>query len=280
MTERDLSTLVRDHVTSDEPPFALSPDTAIGQGRRVVRRRRAIAGIACAAVLTAGAAVAAPRLADDGGSSGKGIDPAIQQALDEYDAEEMPRIMDEHAKAVLADAGLDFGMGEFVAGRVNSDDPLPLGRMDEAEAMTISYGRNTGHRFSLELLHAGSEAEGNAREDCANSLADGTYLRCAVTLSDRGDVVVTRFWAFTPGLRGLNHDGGSVVPRSRLDDIDPRALWFELNVKVIKSDTFLTRASETVKAPDQAAAESRLQVRDAALAELAADPDLVMPRPE
>ena len=51
MTEHDLTTLVRDHVSSDEPPFTLTPDDAIGRGRRAARTRRLLAGGATLAVL-------------------------------------------------------------------------------------------------------------------------------------------------------------------------------------------------------------------------------------
>lgn len=283
MTERDLSALVRDHVTSGEPPFALSPDSAIGQGRRVVRRSRTIAGVACAAVVATAAFVAVPRLADNSSTSGTGIDPAIQRALDEYDASQMPRIMDEHATVVLDAAGLDLGKGEFFAGAgPNSHESLPPDRLDEAEGMGITYGRGTDQEFGLQLQHSGSDAEGDTRKDCANSLADGTYLSCEVTVSDRGEVVLTRLWALTPGhLMGpSNTRGWEVVSRGRLDNIDPRKLWFERNVKVVKSDTFLTNAEERVKAPDRATAESRMRVPEAALRDLATDPDLVIPLPK
>ena len=44
MTDHDLSTLVREHVSSDEPPFA-GPAGVIARGRRTVRSRRLTAGV-------------------------------------------------------------------------------------------------------------------------------------------------------------------------------------------------------------------------------------------
>lgn len=73
----DLNELLRNHVSESEPGPVMFPDAVIARGRRTVRARRVIAGVACAAVLAVGAAVAAPRL----GSSNSQGEPATTEEI-------------------------------------------------------------------------------------------------------------------------------------------------------------------------------------------------------
>lgn len=274
MTERDLSTLVRDHVTSNEPPFALSPDTAIGGGRRVVRRRRAIAGIACAAIVTTGAVVAAPMLADDRADSGKAIDPATQEALDNYDPQEMAKLLKERTDGVLDSSYPDHPEGKVWVGDGDGVQ-LPVEHWDKASGMSVSYGAvRADHSFSVNLLHSGAEAEGDANRVCADDLEEGIYLVCEVDTTAGGDVVVTRV-----GAKRWAGDIWYSVTRDQIDDVNPENLWFDRTVKSVHSETFLTTARENVKAADLETAESLFQVPVSDLIDLATDPALVVPPP-
>ena len=75
MTEHDLSTLVRDHVSSDEPPRRPRRDR-----RRRPRRphRRLAAGVGVAAVLAVAGALVVPQLGDgtDGAEPGASTPPS------------------------------------------------------------------------------------------------------------------------------------------------------------------------------------------------------------
>jgi hypothetical protein len=275
MTEHDLSTLVRDHVDSAEPPFGLAPATVIRDGRRTVRRRRLAAGGAALTVLLAGATAVPQILGDDSPTrASTAVDPATQAFLETYDAAEMPRILEEESRAVF-ERSLDLGEATFRA-TDNNDATLPPTWWDRASGMSLSYGGTSEHRLSVDLAHARGEAEGSARRYCESGLSDGYYLECTVDARDDGSVVVSTLWALRP------HGGGMfiAVDAAQLATIDPDRLWFERRVKVVKSETFVTYVSETVKAPSEEAAQAAFQVPEADLVELGTDPQVVIPAPE
>lgn len=277
MTEHDLTTLVPDHVSSDEPPFTLTPDDAIGRGRRAARTRRLLAGGATLAVLAVGGAVVGPQVlgSDTPRDRSTAIDPATAAFLADYDASQMPRILEDESRAVLERSVDDLGPATFKAGD-NQGRALPEKWWDRASGMSVSYGGGTDHRFSVNLAHARGEAEGNAQEYCRSGLSDGYYLECTVDAPGDGSVVITKLWALRPYMG----NGFIAVTSDELATIDADALWFERTVKVVKSETFVTYVSETLKAPSLAAAEAAFEVPAADLAELGTDPQVVMPAPE
>jgi hypothetical protein len=281
MTER-LTTLLREHVERQEPPFLLQPEPVLRQGRRRLRRRRV--GVVAAA-LVAGAVAAAPAVVSRGETSS--ADDATASALAGYRADRMPATLRAAAEAAFSRSGTDFGAGTFGA----FDDQgtaLPARHWDKASSMSVSYGGGTDHRFELLLMHSGSEAEGDARQACANDLADGYAFTCEVTTTDTGAVVTVRVLAMRPA---KDMSGWSAVTRDELrtgrpvstdpdqGPIDRGQVWFERAVESVHSDTFLTSALERVKAPDLATAEERFSVRLADARDLVTDPTLAIPRP-
>jgi hypothetical protein len=293
-TEHDhdggLATILRAHVEEHEPPFALSADTSIALGRRTLLRRRARRGLT--GVLVAAAAVAAVPLMPWGGGRGgedlRGLDPATAYALEHYDAQQMPRILEEHTRAALG-VGLDgLGRGGFSAGD-SQGNPLPAKYYDKASSMTLSYGADGDRRVRVELLHSGSEAEGDARKNCENDLAQGYVFSCEVTTTAAGDVVTTRVTALRP--LEVQGAGWSVVTPEELrtgvpvkgdpsqEPIDPGGVYFSRSVESVHSKTFLSVAEEIVKAPSLTAATAAFRVPPAAMEAVVTDPGLVIPRP-
>jgi hypothetical protein len=291
MTDHDLATLVREHVQRDEPPFLMSSDTVMALGRRTLVRRRARRGVA--GVLVAAAAVAAVPFLPWGGGPGnsddlQGIDPATAYALEHYDAQKMPQLIDDHARAVLSRSVDNLGSAEFSAGD-GQGSPLPPKLYDKASSMGVAYGEKSDHRIRVELMHAGSEAEGDARKSCANDLTDGSVFSCEVNVSDTGDVVTTRVTA----LRPLNAVGArwSVVTRKELrtgipgkgdpdqSRIDPDDVYFARTADSAHSKTFVTVAEEIVKAPSLAEAMAAFEIPSADLEQIVTDPVLVIPLP-
>lgn len=275
MTEHDLSTLVREHVSSDEPAFA-GPHDVIARGRRTVRTRRLTAGVGVAAALAVAGALVVPQLAGDPRprSESNGIDPAIQKVLNSYEAEAMPEVLEGAARSVLSRTVPDLGPGEFSA--YSDGKELQPGDYDRAGGMVVTFGTRE-HDWHVELLHAGSEAEGDPEQSCRQDLREGGYLKCAVTRLDNGDVAVERVIALQ---KAGPEWGWGWVARHQLDLFPSDILWFERQVEVIKSETFLTRSVEKVKAPSLEAAEQEMLVPVEDLIALGADPQLVIPQPE
>ncbi|HTW16336.1 MAG TPA: hypothetical protein VMF51_14470 [Nocardioides sp.] len=278
MTERDLTTLLHDHVTHDEPPTPL-PTRAIADGRRRIRRRRlGLAGGALAAIALAGAVVVPLRSGDEPRESV--MDPASVDALAEYDALRMPELMDEHVRRVLERSVPDLGPSTFIA-RDDQWTPIPRRHWDKASRLSVSYGSRE-HEWEVSISHARGEAEGGAETYCASELAGGFALECTVERTDDGDVVIKQLQALTLhrtfGRLDPNMPWGVVraerIASTRLDE-----LWFERHVKVIKSATLLTYVEERVKVTDRdpEAAPFRTSYDD--LVEIGTDPTMVMPRP-
>ena len=291
MADHDLATLVREHVRQDEPPFLLSADTVMAVGRRTLVRRRARRGFA--GVVVAAAAVAALPLAPWGGSGvgedKTGIDPATAMALENYEADRMPGILESHVRLALGDGLAGLGRAEFTAAD-SQGNPVTPKDYDKASSMEVEYGGDGDRRVRVSLLHARSEAEGNARKNCANDLADGYVLSCEVTTSDRGDSIRTDVMAVRK-LEGFAGADWGVITleelRTRLaregnpssKPIDPAGVYFIRSVESVHSESFLTRAEEIVRAPDVATAEQRWLVPVADLVDVVTDPELVIPEP-
>jgi hypothetical protein len=292
MTDRDLKTLVREHVRADEPPFLMAPDTSIALGRRTLVRRRARRGFA--GMLVAAAAIAAlplmPWSGGPGGGDKTGIDPATAAALRNYDARRMPAIIDEHVRATLGD-GLDgLGAGVFRA----SDDQgvtLPPRYYDKASGMSVSYGAHGDARqVVVSLMHSRSEAEGGARKICKDDLAAGYAFACTVGTSSNGDTVTTRVMAvrmqpdFPDATWGAVtreelRTGVPVAGNPSQKPIDPSEVYFIRDVESVHSETFLTSAQEIVKAPSFEGAQQAFKIPVEDLAQVVTDPELVIPEP-
>lgn len=291
MTDSDLRTLVRDHVTRDEPPFLLSPATSVALGRRTLVRRRARRGLA--GVLTAAAVVAAVPLLPWGGGPvdepGGSVHPATADALEHYDASRMPGILDRQARAVLSRSVADLGPADFTASDDQGQD-LPARYYDKASAMEVAFGGTSDRRWRVALMHARSEAEGDARKICAEDLRSGYAFSCTVSTSEAGDTVTTKVTAMRP-LSKFGPGSWGALTREELrtgvpgqgnpsrKPIDPEKVYFTRTVESVHSETFLTVAQEIVRAPDHATALELWQVPAEDLAELVSDPLLVIPEP-
>lgn len=291
MTDSDLTTLVREHVTRDEPPFLLSPDTSIALGRRTLVRRRARRGLA--GVLTAAAVVAAVPLLPWGGGPvddpGGSVHPATADALEHYHASTMPEVLDRQTRAVLSRSVEDLGPADFTASDDQGQD-LPAKHYDKASAMEVAYGGTSDHRWRVALMHARSEAEGDARKTCAEELSAGYAFSCTVTTSEAGDTVTTKVTAMRP-LPRFGPGSWGALTRDELrtgvpgrgnpskNPIDPEDVYFTRTVESVHSETFLTVAQEIVRAPDHATARELWQVPTQDLATLVSNPLLVIPEP-
>ncbi|MEI5673051.1 MULTISPECIES: hypothetical protein [unclassified Nocardioides] len=273
MTHDDLSTLLRDHVAHDEPPAPL-PTRSVSAGRRRVRNRRLLATGGTVAALALAGAIAVPLVSgDDAPGRGSGIDPASAAALEAYDARRMPTLMDDHVRAVLGRSAPDLGPSTFAARDADGTD-LPERYWKKASNLSVTYG-GPEQQWEVSISHARSDAEGDPERHCREGLADGSYLECTVDRTDDGDVVVINLWALRP-MRG---GASKVVNASRLDAARLETLSFERRVKVIKSETLITYASEKVRATDRDPATAVFATSYDDLAEIGTDPELVMPVP-
>ena len=282
MTDHDLATLLRHHV-SDEPPFDSGVEVVLGSGRRRVRRSRSAVALVAVAGVALAAAVGVPRVLGDDGATDRAVDGAIADAIDTYDVTTMPRTMDEHARTILETSVPDLGPARFVA----FDDQrqkLPERYGPKASGLVVSYGDETPHRVTVTLSHARGEAEGDADRYCSGGLEGGFYLECTVERTPDGDVAITTLGAQKlewPAGKGLQNwsDQFMAVTADEIASAPTDRLWFVRTVKVIKSETFVTYVSELAQAPDLVTGRELLAVPPGDLAAIGLDPALVMPKP-
>jgi hypothetical protein len=293
MTDHDLTTLLRDHVAATEPISTLDAERSMTLGRRTLVRRRARRGLAAAALLGAAAVAVPALLSHDVLPRGDraGIDKATAAALEHYDAAAMPQILADASDPIISRAAPGIAdSGAFLA----SDDQgveLPTKYWDKASEMDLSYGGSTDHRFRLSLLHSASEAEGNARNNCENDVANGYAFTCDVT-TVHGDTVTTRVVAVRKMERtSQNGPMWSVVTRDELRTgkavagdpsrlpIDRNEIYFLRSTESVHSESFLTMAEETVKARSLASARQAFTVPVADQVDLVTNPALVIPKP-
>jgi hypothetical protein len=270
MTSHDLSVLLQADVSASEPPDGPDPAMPIRLGRRRLRARMALGGGALVAVVAATSV--APFVLLDPHQRDR---PAESES---YDAEEMPRILDAHVRAVLDRDVRSLGPVTFSAQGQQSVDELPPGRYDEAVLMRVTYGRVT-HRYEVTVLHAGSEAEGPMRRICRREEASHLAFGCFVAREDEM-FVVTTVRAYQPmGANPLNDRGYQLVRTSDLSSVPPGRRWFARTVKVIKSDTLLTYVTERVRATSLLDANRSWNVSVSDMVEIGTDPALVIPDP-
>lgn len=297
MTESDLRDRLHTHVGQDEPAALTDPTSVISRGQRRVRSRRLVAGVAAVAVIAVGGVVAGTvyDLSGPSGTSPDRIDPAVQKALDNYDAATMPQLLEERAQHYLGDALDGLGDPEFYAGDGQGQKIGPA-NWDKASSMDLSYAAPE-RQLRVALYHARGEVEGDVDEICADDLRSGYELVCQVGSHD-GQPVITKVSAARredPSLSagdGLTASAWLAVTKGELErqrylksatmngeTFDPDNIWFMRTVEVIKSDTFGTSITEYVHAPDLATAQERFAASADELAGLAADPTLLLPTP-
>ena len=286
MTEHDLRTALRDHVTTDEPNLTPANDL-IHRGRRRQRTRTAFAGAAAVAVLATAGALVVPQLGgSDDRRDDRVIDPAIQEALDNYDALAMPELIAERARIHLGAAAMaDLPAPEF---RADDAQGQKIGRedWDKASFMTLLYGFDVEHGLRVALYHAKGEVEGDADKVCGDDLDAGYYLSCDVVHLDDGRVAISRVSALRADPLNYETLGEGTqywysVTRKELENgkFAPDKIFFDQSVEVIKSETFGTSVSETVHAPTLPEAQAEFQMTQEQLLALADDPQMVMPKP-
>jgi hypothetical protein len=276
MTHHDLAELLRDHVSRDEPPAPLALP-ALTAGRRRVRTRRLTSAGAAVAVLALAGAIVVPRL---GGGDGpdSAMDPASAAALADYDAHQMPELMDEHVRSVLERTVPALGPSSFTAYDAQAHR-LPERYWDKASSLAVAFGTEE-HGYDVTISHSKGEAEGDPERYCDNGLADGIYLDCTVERTADGDVVISKLWALKPETLGGDPTGYTmVVRRGELDDVPLELLSFERSIKVIKSETLITYVSERVAATDPDPATAAFSTPAEDLVQIGTDPELVMPVP-
>lgn len=278
MNHPTLRTLVREDGADSEPALTLSAHEVLRAGRRSVRRRRAVAGLAglATAAVVAATVVVVPGLSRDG--SAPRLDAASRAALREYDATLMPALVDETVRQATRDAAPPFEHGTVVA----EDDQGQRLAQDDLRRTSMwvgSYEWDSDHLLRVALLHSRSESEGDPDASCRSDLEAGYAATCTAERDDQGRPVITS----VTSLRRSAGFGASPEPSWMVvvhpERGNPDRLWWQRSVEVRRGGVYLTNVSETVHAPDLASAEKAWHLDTATLRTIASAPALVFPPP-
>ncbi|WP_134766497.1 hypothetical protein [Nocardioides sp. 1609] len=265
MTEHDLSTLLRDHL-SDEPPTSLSPGDAIRTGRRQTHRARLFAAGAGALAVAAVAALGGTGVLGGGTDS----DPVAKEAPV---AQAPPETLADVMEDVAADGFTPY------AGALGE----PRWSVNDVLGQPVEPGDPAAQNFLLDYRPAGTPqvnltVGGFAPEDrenypfegaCAAGLDRGTLVECTETILADGSLV-------TVSVGPISQVGGDAPQLLTVQEVagrDPGTFAWSRVVAVDSIDDVSTRASEYVRGADVEAADWQVPV--AALRALALDPALL-----
>ena len=248
-------------------------------GRRALRRRRTVSGLAGLAV-AAVVAVAVPSLTGGGSPAGARLDPASQAALERYDALLMPALIDETVHRAVGDTAPPFEYSEVEA-QESQGRRLPRSLLRHTSMWIGSYDWGTDHRLRVALLHSGSESEGDVDRSCQGEVEAHLAISCTVERDDQGRPVISQV-SVVRLIEGVTPDPAQQTWRVVLhpERGNPGRLWFERSVEIRRGGIYLTSVIETVRAPDLAAARRAWHLDPATLRSIAAAPALVFPAPD
>ena len=280
MTDETLRTLVRDDATLSEPAFTLSADDVVRAGRRRLRRRRVTTGLAALSAAAAVAAAVLVPLTSGGGTGAARLDPATQQALEEYDAQLMPALLDETVRRTVGDAAPPITQGE-VSAEDSQGQRLPDRYLRYTSMWVGSYGWDGDHLLRVALLHSGSESEGDPDRYCRDMLGEGYSLACTVERDGQERPVITTVTA----VRRSHEVTADPAQQTWMvvrhpERARPESLWFQRTVEVRRGGIYLTSVTESVHAATYADAQRSWHLDAARLREIAAAPALVFPAPQ
>lgn len=264
MTEHDLPTLLREHL-SDEPPARLGAAEAIGTGRRQTARLRLLAGgagiLAVAAVATLG------------GTGVIGADDETPVAQEAPAPVLRTGPLDEVMEAVATD-GLTPYIGALGA---------PRWSVSDLDGQPVAVGAPTAQFYLVDYRPAGTPqvnltVGGFAEVDrenypfestCPAGLARGTLAECEQSTLDDGSLVTISVGPIAQ----IGGDAPRLLTVAEVEGRDPATFAWARVVSVDSADEISTRASEYVRAADVATADWQVPVE--VLRDLALDPSLL-----
>jgi hypothetical protein len=258
MSEKDLSTLLRDRLALLEPPLSISPATSMRAGRRARRVRTG---------LVAGAAVAAVSLA------------VVAVALVGVGSGEPTLVATDTGSEPIDQAIADVVAREYAPYLATLPETPVTATDDEGNTLPLDAPGVTGVGVQYELpgehtvtlgVHA---ADPTAITDCAEWDRNGTAVACDVSSLPDGTTIMTSVLAFGPP-----EPGGPQLPTiltaEQLANADPATLSWSHGVLVRTPDGDISGTYELLPAPSYDAARAAWQLPDDALLAAATDPTL------
>ena len=247
MTDTDLATLLRQDVAASEPHHHLDPRVPVRLGRRRLRSRRLrAAGAAAALVAVAGVVVPLATAGDHEAA------PAQRPAGDQV------RDLLEPSTGALDAPSTAVG---------------PIGT-------TFTFGNRQGGIWHVyRVTNSTTAAPEDPAEHCRVAMEERGYVSCAVERGPDGATAIVQVLAVVPvGEVPADHpDLGPVgdnsfarMPLNRLDDVDPRDVFFRREV-LVATPTGTVSVNEQVNVGDQDTAEATYVIPVGALIQVAGE---------
>ena len=282
------ATQLLERLATDIPVGVAPIGALVREGRRARRSRFRRAWAAAGAVV---AVVAVPTALVAGWpteqtSPDATADAAIERALADYDPSRMPELLLARSYAAFSKAYPDLPEGVFAA-QDEWNDTLPTRHYDKASWMSVDYRATAVQALRVWVGHDVDPSSAPLAERCSGFVDSGIYVSCDVVDVDgrqaMSSIALVTWQGDGPGRPHENLAGNRGTPLhhrpSELDDLDPSTIWFEHAVAVSHAGGHRTVVTESVKATTLEGAEALFRVNTRDLATLAADPQLVIPRP-
>lgn len=257
----------------DDPPLA----TLLHDGQRARRRRSlvALAVVGSTAALLVPLALALvngardDRSSEPAGTTGAADSAAVRRALDDYDPVRTRDLLLERSHAAFAEGYPDLAAG-VATFEDESGNTLPQDYLDKASYLSAEYFLGDSAALKVWIGHQ-VDPSGDPLEQQCGKRGD-IYAACEVVDVPSGGralstVMPVEWGRFRMGL----------LP-DQVANANQEQLWFDHEVAFWHSDDHMTTAGELVRATSLDEARSLFRLSNEALASVAADPELVIPR--
>lgn len=280
---------------ADAVPVGPVPLTRLlREGQRSRRRRTRLrsAGVGVAAALAISGVLVTTTLTGQGPSPQGDAADRVEQALASYDPDAMPQLLLSRTRDTFSTAYPDLPAGRFAA-EDPFNDVLPTEDYDKATYMTVNYQPTSVQALSMWLGHQNDPPDRDPNrteltQTCTSLTRSKVYETCEVIERDGqlglSSVRLVEWRRGQPGdfRKGREREtritpsppqtGNGYTP-------NPDRLWYEHDVSITHPGGYVTVVTESVKATDLDTAQDLFELSTDEMADLAGDPQLVIPRP-
>jgi hypothetical protein len=272
----ELQESLRRELLESEPAWSVQAQAAMASGKRYrrARRRLKMGSGALGVALVAGLSVYVASLP---GGETNGVDPATAtaSAIENYDPQAMPTLLESKARDALSGEVANLGAGTFVA--ADPDTYAQLESADYARAiyMYVDFGDPKTRTWRLFVSREGSATDSLSADFCKGGLESGWMLSCSVT-TDGDDQIVsyTDIGTLVPNAGGYEMADWRKLDGSNLDDVR-----LGRQVDVIHSSGYATTVREQVFGPTSLDPDKAFEVSTQTMEKLARDPSIYLAPP-
>lgn len=254
---------------SSEPTTIPDARRAVTEGRRALRRRRAVMSVVGSTLAVGAIAAVAVGLSL---SQDRQVD-AADEPKPAYDSQIMPEVLESSFRDAVAVSAPDLGPSTFFAGDAEFEQ-LDSTEYDRARFMYVDFGKPGQHEWRFYVGRLASDLEVAPADSCTPTPEAG-LMSCSESRTETGEYIRTQV---TVGLLVPKFGGYERVDYRELERDQWKDVRLERTVSVIRDGGFEASASERVFGPS-VLSEEAFQVAADELEAAAADPEVYFGEP-